>query len=282
MTCVTVLRGPPGGCVDKPFRTVACVGALDRFAGWLTVTLGDEDRAAELCRAIKAEGLAWAFVGSPRGPLELVLCDERRALLAMLHADVTVALTEQPFSFAFVAGALDAPMCLPEEDSALPVHAIWDADVAPLAPEADACFRVESRTAGPDGLSLTGTVVCGTLSAGQLLHLAGVGEWRIDSVSAEGTPRPVAGPGEVVELAFAGVDDPGELPGALLMAQPVEAVSTVRVDVPDGGGRLWWPTGWVRVAIKDGTATLKAPRVVVSGQRAVLARAGEWSLVTLG
>lgn len=268
--------------MDKPFRTVACVGNLEMFPAWLTKVLGDEERATQLCRAIKAEGLAWAFVGSPRGPLELVLCDERRALLAMLHADVTVALTEQPFSFAFVAGALQAPLCLPEEDSALPVHNIWDADVEPLDPEAAVRFRIESRTVSPDGLSLTGTVLCGTLSAGQTVHLPGVGEWRVDGISAEGTPRSVAGPGEVVDLAFSGGEDPGELPGALLLQEAQAPTTTAALDVEDGGGRLWWPDGWVRVSVKDGVATLRAPRMVAAGQRAVLARSGQWSLVTLG
>ncbi|MFT6146987.1 MAG: hypothetical protein ACJAZO_005105 [Myxococcota bacterium] len=269
------------GLVDKPFRTVACVGNLQMFTAWLTDALGDEDRAIELCRTLKADGLAWAFVGSPRGPLELVLCDERRALLAMLHADVTVALIEQPFSFAFVAGALDAPLCLPEDDSALPINSIWDADVDPLNSESPVRFRIDSRTATPEGVSVTGTVLCGTLSPGLSLHLPGVGEWRIDDVSAEGTPRTVAGPGEVVELGFTGISDPGELPGALLVRTPEAPVTTIRIDVPDGGGRLWWPDGWVRVRVKDGVATLRAPRVVASGQRAVLARAGQWSLITL-
>lgn len=268
--------------MDKPFRTVACVGALDMFPAWLTDALGDEDRAAELCRTIKAEGLAWAFVGSPRGPLELVLCDERRTLLAMLHADVTVALTEQPFSFAFIAGALDAPLCLPEEDSALPVHNIWDAEVEPLDPEAATRFRIESRTVEADRLSVTGTVLCGTLSAGHALTLPGVGEWRVDGLSAEGTPRSVAGPGEVVELFFEGVTDPGELPGALLLREPQPPTTSIKLDVEDGGGRLWWPDGWVRVSVKDGVASLRAPRVLSVGQRAVLARAGQWRLVTLG
>jgi hypothetical protein len=114
------------------------------------------------------------------------------------------------------------------------------------------------------------------------VHLPGVGQWRIDGISAELAPQPIAGPGEVVDLAFSDVADPGELPGALLLHEPLATTTSVALDVEDGGGRLWWPDGWVRILVKEGVATLRGPRVVAAGQRAVLARAGKWSMVTLG
>src|SRR5690606_13193734 len=89
--------------------------------------------------------------------------------------------------------------------------------------------------------------------------------------------------GELVELWLPEMEEPAELLGALLTAAPAPAAtSAVRLDVPDGAGRLWWRDGWVRVAVADGVATLRGPRLLAAGQRAVLARGDTWTVTQVG
>lgn len=269
--------------MSKPYRSLAVIGELDLFHPWLFELLDDEERGAELCAQIRAEGLARLFLGSEAGPVELLLCDGRKALHGMLQADGTVHLGSPPLSFAFAAAALGAPVCLPDDDEPLPLGDLFEDEVAEGDPAAPLRARIDRRERTPDGVVLHLALLEGTVALGDVVALPGVGSWTVSALSAEGTPLASASAGELVELVLADFTEPEELVGSLLTADPApEAVRQLPLDAEDGGGRLWWRDGWVRVAVKDGVATLRAPRLLASGTRVVLARGDAWSVRTIG
>ena len=266
--------------MDKPFRTVACIGDLDSLNTWLADLLDDE-RAAALCAEIKGGGTAWTFLGTERGPLELIVCEPTSAPRALVQADAAVAVSAQPMSFAMVAAALGAPLCLPDDDEPLPVDAIWDVEVEPLDADGSLRLRIEALDRGDDTAPIRGTVVAGRVRVGDTVFLPGIGSGHVAAMFAEDAARNEATTGEVVAVRIEGLSPDKEAVGATLVGDETTGTTTVRLNVQDGGGRLWWADGWVRVRVEDGVGTLRSPRLVPSGTRAVVARDGAYQLCTL-
>ena len=266
--------------MDKPFRTVACVGNLEHMLPWLAQVLTSEERVVDLCAEFKRTGSVWTFLGTERGPLELVLCDERRTLVSLVQADACVAVQPQSMSFAFVAAALGAHLCLPEGDVQLPINAIWEHEVDPIDVSTPFSMRVDAVTKVEGSAIPSGTILSGHVALGDVVTLPGTGSWTVAKILSEESERQTGQAGEVVGLVLSDFETPPELVGSLFCDG--EAVQTVPVAISDGSARLWWSSGWVRASVKDGVATLRAPRILRAGTKLVVARSGEWSLSSVG